>query len=128
MLKLNTDFIIILGVLDRVRPVGLETTLSQKERHLSRFWYLSLSLFVDFRTLAVMSGTSMMPLHVKMFFSGSCFSWHCLADTKIGTRFFLVGPIDGILSKLSLRLCAWYCLKAFLEDDGDCYVLMRSRD
>lgn len=68
MLKLNTDFIIILGVFDLVRLVGLETTLSQKERHLSRFWSLSLSLFDDFRAIATMRGTSMMPLHVKMFF------------------------------------------------------------
>lgn len=106
MLKLNTDFIIILGVLDRVRPVGLETTLSQKERHLSRFWNLSFSLVADFRAVGLMRGTSMMPLHVKMFFSGSCFSWHCFADTNKGTRFFLIGPIDGMLSKLSLRLSA----------------------
>lgn len=68
MLKLNTDLIIIFGVFDLVRLGGLETILSQKERHLSRFWNLSLSMFDDFLALATMRGTYMMPLLVKMFF------------------------------------------------------------
>lgn len=68
MLKLKTDLIIILGVLALGMLAGLETTRSKKERHLSRFWNLSLSLFDDFLAFATIRGTYIMPLQVKMFF------------------------------------------------------------